>query len=622
MSIILSIVKLLPAALSLLGIALFVHRKLGINPAFLPIFSVSTVSVITFTGGLFGFLLPTVYILYAVGILLLAWTVSDALRGKYSPSELFTSSGCAAFLVFSLLIFFCSREISLLHVDNFSHWGVIVKEMCLRDTFPIEGTAVTFRNYAPGSSAFIYFVCRLVGFTEANAVAAQGLLLSSAISAIFCRTSIKNVVRFVSLSGAALSTLVLLRLSAASLSIYNLLVDTLIAFVTVAAGVIVYAYRRDTHRLAWTLTPVLAMLVITKNSARLFAISLTLLALYYTVRTIASSASPKIGRRFLPILGTACVIPLQFILPWAYDVYAKVNFPLHVDKFPTTVSGILNTIKSKDNGYLRDILGKIMTELRSTDTLSAVSVKLTAASFVIAVVVLALTLILRKDGKLILTVFTIATVAAVAYMAELYVLYAFIFPEAEAVILASFYRYLSTGAVIVSLPLLAGSIYQLSLTFPSPRPYTKAAALILSVAVAVLSLITVRDNLPLLTDPLRDEDTRTAAEARRDYAEFYRRVSEKIPPDSFLIVYTTDTAFSFSIMPQYELETCHCLFIYPYMTGNEELITARIDYPEYFIVHSDYAGFESLMTSRGFTLIGGESDVYRVDRDSMTLTAK
>ena len=120
MNVLIFILRLLPVILSLLGFSFLAHRKLKIAPAFLPLFSCSTVTVVLFIGGLFGALLPTAYVLYAVGILLLMWVVADIIRGKYSPRELLTSGGTVAFAVLTLIIVVGASGISLLHVDNFS----------------------------------------------------------------------------------------------------------------------------------------------------------------------------------------------------------------------------------------------------------------------------------------------------------------------------------------------------------------------------------------------------------------------------------------------------------------------------------------------------------------------
>ena len=62
------------------------------------------------------------------------------------------------------------------------------------------------------------------------------------------------------------------------------------------------------------------------------------------------------------------------------------------------------------------------------------------------------------------------------------------------------------------------------------------------------------------------------------------------------------TDFFTSTLPQYELRTSHCMFIYPYFANFPELVLSRLEYPDYFVVESGENTFRSIAESYGYIL--------------------
>ena len=615
--------KLLFIFVSLCGITVFFHDRFGINPAFLPLFSVCSVTTVVFIGGLLGLLFPTVCTVYALGIALLIWEITRTAKNKYSPKEIITAPGIIAFAVLSVFFILRTRGMSVLHVDNFSHWAVIIKELCMTDAFPVEGSAVSFLNYTPGSACLLYFVCRVIGFTEGTALMAQGILISAALSTLFVKVKLRDIVPCLSIFAVCVTALVLPQLLSASLSIYNLLVDSLISYIAAAGGVIVYAYRHDLKKCAITLLPVITVLSLTKSSAKLFSALICLMFVFYLVKYFIKDKNFKKAKNYLLLIGLASLIIAIFVLPAAYDGYIVHNFPRNVNKFPSDIGGIVSTFKDRSPEYLKDIYTKILSELRNSESDSALSIKMVLITEIVSLAVLILSCVLRKKPSFIVSVFTTANLVGLFYLAELFVLYGYIFPEEEATILASFYRYLDTGVILVILPLLTASIYQLMLI---GKAYDKKAVkVILTIIVAtvgIISLFAVKDNLPLLSEPYRDEETFARKTAREEYNVFLSSVESKLPRGSRICIYTTGYDFLLATLPSYAFNTRHYMIFYSYMLGNEELASLRISYPDYFVIHSGEESFRQAMTSRGYTFIGGISDVYALDKEAMTLTAK
>jgi len=603
--------------ISFFGYMTFFHEKLKIEASFTPILTVSAVTIFMYLVGFTGLLQYSSIAVYVIGAVLFTRTVYLCFRKRYSVSEFVFSPGIIAFCLFALFFIIRTRGLTLLHVDNFSHWATAVKDMCLTDAYPKLSGAVTFRNYTPGAAVFIYHVCNAVGFTESHALMSQGILISACAAPLFCRVKSKDVLTFTVISGIFVSALTVLSLEGASLAIYNLTVDGLIAHFAAAGGVIAYAYRRDARLAVTILAPLTVMLSLIKSSGKIFALFLIIFAFVLLFKEYFRKTPLKKKFFLTGVLGGT--LALNLILPWFWDLYADVVFKGYQNKFPSGL-GVLATIRSKDPSYLKQIFMNILTELKD---FTSPSVKLLLVSFIIAFTVTVLCAVRRSKTKFMLGVCLTSLAVLVFYVGELFVLYGFIFPEAEAVILASFYRYFATAVILLSTVLLTASVYavrHLVICKKAPRLST-AFSLTLAAVICAVSLLTVKDNLPLITDPYRDDLAADALEKREYFGTFYAEVSKIVPPDSYVIVFTEKTDFFTSTLPQYELRTSHCMFIYPYFASFQELVLSRLEYPDYFVVESGEETFRSIAESYGYSF-SGNGTVYHVDRDNKILKAK
>ncbi len=589
------------------GIMLFIHDKLHINPAFLPIVSVSLITLAVYLGGLVGWLLPMTVLLYAAGLVAAVYELTRILRHKYSPVECISSPGIWMFVLFCLFFILRTKGLQVLHVDNFSHWATIIKEMCLTDGFPIEKTAISFRNYTPGSASFMYFVCKAVTFTEGNALMAQGLITSSAFATLFCSVKPRNAVTWISLTGACAVAVCCLELQSSSLSIFNFLVDDLLAFVAVACGVIVYAYRRDIQKCMVALIPVLSMLVIIKSSARIFAALITVMVLLVFRKVIF---------RGKHLVYPALLIGAQYAFPTFYNWYASATFPQHTDKFSSDVGSLFSVFVSRDPAYLKAIASDMISQLTDLDSLS---VKLILFGEIFAVVVLLICLLLKKHPHILLPAFVCANLTFLFYIAELFVLYGFIFDESEATVLASFYRYFGTVTIMLVMVLFPASIYQLSRLGEKNRQGVVLSVIMLSFVLA--TGFVSRDNVVQLFQPHLRRQTDARNQERNYYNAFYAGARPYIPRDSNVLVYTENTSFFAGSLPGYELMTVRYAMLYPRDFEDRQTAQKKIGQRNYIVLDGDFADFEQQISQINYTLVGGESVVYQVDSSQRKLIA-
>ncbi len=612
--------KLAAVFLSLFGYMTFANDRLKLHPAFTPLFSVSTSVLVIYVFGLVGLLQYGALLIFATGIVLLTCEMWRTFRKKYSAAEFFSSS---AVIVFTALSIFCivkMKDMLLLHPDNFSHWAVILKEMCYTDAFPVEGTAVYFRNYPPGSACFAYLFCHIAGYTEGVGLIAHGVIISASLSAVFCK-----VKRFskaaIPLCCFAVTVFVLPELLSASLGIYNYLTDGIIGYVSAACVIAAYYYAGDGKRLAAVLISAVAQLTILKTSGRIFAAVVTVLVLCLFCKKLVhpkkSLAEDKRG--FISQICTvSSLIVFQFLIPYLWQIYTKLTFPAHVDKFPSSASGVISAVGGRDAEYIKNILSMMAKELFD---FTSTTVIFTTLTWVFAMSVIAMTLILRKKPAFIIGAASFCLVCQVIYTAELFVLYAFIFPPEEATILASFYRYYTTGALFTVIPLVTASTCQLQdicekASIPRKRFIAFVAALFCATGMFV-----VRENIILAVRPTYKEDAAVLAEKRVSFADFYEEVSSYIPRDSYVLIYSDDTAFFHRNVVRLELLTSHYAFMSPADAENESALEEQLALRKYIVVHAgDTSALISSCEALGYKIVG-EGTVYVIDNDTKTVIA-
>lgn len=612
--------KLAAVFLSIFGYITFSHDKLKVSPAFAPLLSVSVISLGVYAAGLMGFLPYGTLFFLLFGIALFAYKAWRALRGKYSVREFVFSPATICFVLFSAFCVIKMSRMLLLHPDNFSHWAVILKEMCQTNAFPAEGTAVSFRNYPPGSACFAYFFCHFAGYTEGVGLIAHGVAVSAALSTVFCKIKLRDKAVFPLLSFAVM-LFVLPELLSASLGIYNYLTDGIVGYVGAAGVIAAYYYRHDGKKLAVTLTPILAYLTIIKSSGRILAAIVTVLVIFLHFKKLIHPKKylhcDKRGYIWL-ICANVSLVVSQFLTPYLWQVYVKLTFPAHVDKFPSSASGIVSAIAERNTEYVKNILSMIMRELFD---FTSVTVCFTALAWVFAIFVIILTFVKKKDPSFIICAFFFCLVCRALYAIELFVLYAFIFPPEEAEILASFYRYYTTGVLFTVIPLTVAATHQLKNVSESFSPMRKRLIGTVIVIFCVAGLFTVRENLVQLYVPEYREDTAVYAKKRNELSEFYEDVSDTIPRDSYVLVYTDDGDFFHRNVVRLELLTSHYAFLSTADVSELSKLEEQLKLRKYIVADAENSlPLVSSCEALGYR-VEGNGKIYVIDNEQKTVTA-
>ena len=143
-----------------------------------------------------------------IGILYLSGLLGDLNMGRYGCvlAGGIAAVGCAAFLLkrgraylaqvltpgllgFGLLVLFLwymSQGRLYQQWDDFSHWGLVVKNMCYFDQLGnIAESTVKFKEYPPAASLFAYFCTSFGHYSETNAIRGMGYLTVAFLAPVF-----------------------------------------------------------------------------------------------------------------------------------------------------------------------------------------------------------------------------------------------------------------------------------------------------------------------------------------------------------------------------------------------------------------------------------------------------
>lgn len=258
-------------ASSLLGYALFYKAKSKLPICFFPIIAISGITVFIYLFGLLGFLKLGCIFVTSVGFFCLArffnWEKIKEIMTDWS----------ILFGVFSVIwLFVITRHSGLAHYDDFSHWYRICKVMNYDGTYPATPD-VSFYTYVPGTATWIYFVTRFIGFSVSNCFFSQGILNIACLLCFFAVFEnvkcIKEKIIFVVIIG-----LTGILLCCINYSTYELLVDTVLALVPMAAMIILLS-SYDIKETGIPICLILAFAALIKNSCLLFVIVTFIVAL-------------------------------------------------------------------------------------------------------------------------------------------------------------------------------------------------------------------------------------------------------------------------------------------------------------------------------------------------------
>ncbi|WP_147534143.1 hypothetical protein [Bacillus marasmi] len=430
--------------LSFTGWGMFIHHKLKIYPAFIPLFLFSMITCTVFGAGLLHFMPEMVVFIFYFGLLLFVVYTYLLFKGVIQLRALALPS-IVIFILFSIYSTLLLKGVSLLHYDNFSHWGLVVKEMFRIDALPNDSTIVSFRNYPPGSAVFIYFVCKIIGYSESHTLMAQSYLIAANLSVLFTFCTWKKYAY--TMISFVVSIILLLIIKN---NIYDLLVDTLLALVSLSVFVVAYYYRNNWKKNLLVNVSLLILLVLIKDSGKIFLIFDLILILgimIFQVTTQEKSFFLNIKKLSMGLLWLL-IAPLFINFLWTK--YVENAYPavgVENNKFALSTNKITEINKSEEFiSNLAPMVIRASTDLSHNNNFK--SVLLLTALLIIFIIYIFIKN--RKIPRLLLASTMYSIFIYICYILLLYFMYLFLMPEVEANFLAGFERYQSTVVIFIS----------------------------------------------------------------------------------------------------------------------------------------------------------------------------
>jgi hypothetical protein len=161
---------------SLFGYSLLFYIYIKRRVSIAIFFSINFIITVGFIFGIVGILKYGTYIIFSLGICLFIFL---CYQYKKIIIPFFTSVPFILFFTLSIVFLFFMEDAQLFFWDEYSHWGVFIKEMYNFGHFYDASSVAAHLRYPPGISIWDYFIVLPTGFTEGKLYFAYFLILFS-----------------------------------------------------------------------------------------------------------------------------------------------------------------------------------------------------------------------------------------------------------------------------------------------------------------------------------------------------------------------------------------------------------------------------------------------------------
>lgn len=305
---IIQLIMLALAAVSCYGYFRRAEKLFDLRAEFAVFISFTALGLTMLLAGVLGILVPAAYTLFALGLALAVWSIvrREGLKDFLKPGVVFMLLCCGFFFV----LLYGSK---LTHIDNYSHWGAILKMIIQRDALPANEPLVYFPAYPTGSSLLIYYFVRITGIqAEWFWSYIQAVYLASCAATLFCFADYDG--RAERWAARILAAFVGISLLCADIDPADLLVDTLIPMIALAGTAMCVYYRNKLSSKAIPIIITVCFLPMVKNSGYLFSTFIIVLSLCLSRGT---------ARRRLAVAAALSLLGINRI--WAWHVKAAFS---------------------------------------------------------------------------------------------------------------------------------------------------------------------------------------------------------------------------------------------------------------------------------------------------------
>lgn len=209
----------------------YFRAKHKINIYFAPVFTISLQFAVLLAAGILNCLQEAAVLLYGLGFFLL---LREVYRNKLRIFTPYINAGYLFCVLAFFVIGYMVHDKRFSQIDNFTHWATVVRSMLMTDRFPtFKEAVIEFTSYPLGSSALIYYICKMTGDAEHMQMWAQTYFMLCTILPVFaCCPKNKGafLVPIITMTGFLLSY---------NIPVTELLVDTLMPLAGMAAALFI-----------------------------------------------------------------------------------------------------------------------------------------------------------------------------------------------------------------------------------------------------------------------------------------------------------------------------------------------------------------------------------------------
>ncbi len=415
--------------LSVFGLSKFLEKKFQIPKHFSLPYVFTLIIIITFIGGILNILRLTSCLLTLLG---LSYLIKLIVTKEITKNSFSRKSDTIIILVIYLIITILGFNMHLVHYDNFSHWGLIVKNMLLDNRLPnFLNTSITFQGYQPGSACFLYFFGLLTSKRESMMIIASNYLLFSYISVLF--SYVKNNHKL--LKRILLIFFYLLTLTI-SIRFNDLLVDLLLPVIALFAILVINFYKKDLKIATLYSLPIFVELYLIKNAGLVFTIYLIGYLLYLAFKEKSLKVNYKY---FLLIIFT---LLFSFLIWQRHVSLVYQPFEAHYAKHSLTLYNLVASFRQK--GPLNILIFIKMYFLNFFNLKENM-----ANIYMLIINFLVLFKILVTKSKNEVKFLIIINLIYISYYFLLGLMYIFSMPLNEALELAGYFRYMSSILIFI-----------------------------------------------------------------------------------------------------------------------------------------------------------------------------
>ena len=489
MNIVADLLRLLLFLVSVYGYVLFIHRKYDVDEECLPAIVMSGIGCLIFLAGILNIMNLVFVLLFVAGCILALKEIRGFLYIFREP----VLQKCIrlAMFVFVVYLFCYLRDVKYYHYDNFTHWGLIVKNIYINSSFPnFDDGIITFQSYPLGSSAIIWYICKIIGYSEGKTLFAQAFLILTHSYSLFLLT--KNIIDkhrkiIASLLVFVTNMIIVTYGNNMANGIFNLMVDVLLAVVAISACVIVFYYRDKVYKAVLCTSPLLIFVVCVKNSGIVWVAAVFIEALILLHHKLNK-------RNILQVLGGILGLPLAFLLIWHGHVdmvFARGEVSAHA----MSLENYSKVFGSKTSEDIERIIEAFVQKILSLNNRMWY---LFIGFILLRIIIYFITPKKNKQAKHLLGFLGYLVLIYVIYQLGNLAMYLFSMPLSEALVMAGYERYVMTLELFVWGLMISIIVMMLGKNL-SKRP--SGDLIILCVAACVLLVYESRDVVTLIKTP-------------------------------------------------------------------------------------------------------------------------